>query len=905
MSGSTDSPEEPPWRASRVRYADVLRIREALDCPEPMAWILVRRGLGDPEAAREFLAADGDLGDPEAIDGVGKAADRLVEAIQRGERVAIHGDYDCDGVCSTAILAGALRARGGDVITFLPNRFTDGYGVSEATVERLADEGARVLTCVDCGTGSVEALTRAVELGLDVIVLDHHLAAGARPDRRVILANPALGRGMDALPAAAGVVFDVTRTIARRMGDDPLSPSANAGIDLAGLATVADAAPLIDGNRRLVHRALIAIRRGERIGINALCAVAGSNHRSITPRGLSFTLAPAINAAGRLGDATRALDLLLATDEDEAGALARELWQLNTERRDVERLVTVEAIAMVEAETAARQGAAITVVAGEGWHEGVVGIVASRLVEQFGRPAIVLATTDGEAKGSGRSLPGVDLHAIVGDAAALLSRWGGHAGAVGVSLATDDIAEFRMALEESAGTRRSEIARALTRTVDAVAGGPDLTLATAEALEALAPFGRGNAEPRLVIPGCGITGITRVGGGRRLWASSTSTRGSLAPRIKRAGDDGQHLKGRLSAGGVMAPAIGFGMGERAPELKAAGVDARYDAVARLEVKRWLDTVGAQVTLEALVPLPAGPGVPGGCATPCDVTCGNRLGIQALQALVQSPFAIAPVGEPSAPPVAVCDRRGEGRVLPLLVGLAGADGGVVALVTDLPRRRAALGDVLAPGRLGVEVAVIGGDRCDRGALRARLALARGGPMLALLDYRCVGDVDLPADVHVVVVDPPASDADMAALRHAGAGRYVHLAWGEDEVVNATRIAEDDLSVREVARTLWPTLTAGGGAWAWDAGLDGLLAGDGPTVRSPRAVAAALAALCEAGLLEVGEDGIRVLAPPGKADLDATPTGLRAAALRDQARMLLGRAMTVDPFPDAPRRARALS
>ncbi len=878
MSGPIDSPEEPPWRASRVRYADVLRIREALDCPEPMAWILVRRGLGDPEAAREFLAADGDLGDPEAIDGVGAAADRLVEAIQRGERVAIHGDYDCDGVCSTAILAGALRARGGDVLTFLPSRFTDGYGVSEATVERLADEGARVLTCVDCGTGSVEALTRAHELGLDVIVLDHHLAAGARPPG--ILANPALGRGMDALPAAAGVVFDVTRTIARRMDGDLLSPLADAGIDLAGLATVADAVPLIDGNRRLVHRALTAIRRGERIGINALCAVAGSNHRSITPRGLSFTLAPAINAAGRLGDATRALDLLLATDEDEAWALARELWQLNTERRDVERLVTVEAIAMVEAETAARQGAAITVVAGEGWHEGVVGIVASRLVERFGRPAIVLATADGEAKGSGRSLAGVDLHAIVGDAAGLLSRWGGHAGAVGVSLATDDIAEFRMALEESAGTRRSEIARALTRTVDAVAGGPDLTLATAEALEALAPFGRGNAEPRLVIPGCGITGITRVGGGR-------------------------HLKGRLSAGGVMAPAIGFGMGERGPELKAAGVDARYDAVARLEVERWQDTVGPRVTLEALVPLPAGPGVPGGCATPCDATCGNRFGIQALQALVQSPFAVAPVGEPSAPPVAVCDRRGEGRVLPLLVGLAGADGGVVALVADLPRRRAALGDVLAPGRLGVEVAVIGGDRCDRGALRARLALARGGPMLALLDYRGVGDVDLPADVHVVVVDPPASDADMAALRHAGAGRCVHLAWGEDEVTHVARVAEDDLSVREVARTLWPLLTAGGGAWAWDAGLDGLLAGDGPIVRSPRAVAAALAALCEAGLLEVGEDGIRVLTPQGQADLDATPTGLRAAALRDQARMLLGRAMTVDPFPDAPRRARALS
>jgi single-stranded-DNA-specific exonuclease len=270
---------------------------------------------------------------------------------------------------------------------------------------------------------------------------------------------------MDALPAAAGVVFDVVRTIA--MDDQGLLvPAPDEGIDLAGLATVADSVPLIGGNRRLVHRAIQSIRRGERPGIVALLAAAGQGHRGITPRGLSFTLAPAINAAGRLADASRALELMLCDDPREARMIAEELWALNSERRAVERRVTAEAVAIIDAETAERREVPITVVAGEGWHEGVVGIVASRLVERYGRPAIVLSQSGDEAKGSGRSLPGLDLHAIVGASSGLRARWGGHAGAVGVSLATGDIPAFRSALEEAARGRHAEIARARTPSPD-------------------------------------------------------------------------------------------------------------------------------------------------------------------------------------------------------------------------------------------------------------------------------------------------------------------------------------------------------------------------------------------------------------------------------------------------------
>jgi len=829
-----------------------------------MAWILARRGLADPGDARAFLATDGELGDPLAIDGVQAAADRLRAALARGEHVAIHGDYDCDGVCSTAIMAGALRARGGEVTTFLPNRFTDGYGVSEGTVEALADSGARVLCCVDCGTSSVQALGRATELGMDVIVLDHHLAAGARPPG--IIANPALGRGTDALPAAAGVVFDVVRAIAVH-DDHLLGPAPDAGVDLAGLATVADAVPLVQGNRRLVHRALESIRRGERPGLVALLAAAGQGHRGITPRGLSFTLAPAINATGRLAEASLALDLLLEDDPRRARDLADEIWQLNSRRREVERQVTAEAVQVIEADVDRVGDAPITVVAGEGWHEGVVGIVASRMVERFGRPAIVLSVQGDQAKGSGRSLPGLDLHAIVADAAAPLTRWGGHSGAVGVSLAADDIPAFRKALEASAAGRQREIARARTRIVDAVVAGADLTLATAEELEALAPYGRGNPEPRMVVPACAVGGVSRVG-------------------------EGRHLRARLSAGGVTVPAIGFSMGRRAADLEAAGDGVRYDAVARLEVERWQDTVGPRVSLEDLAALPAGPAVAGGCADACDIGCGLRVPPAAIPAMVATPFgAMAPEAGVESPRE-VRDRRGEGRALALICALAGADRGVAAVVSDVPRRRAALRDVLAPGRLGVEVAVLGGDRCDVEAMAARLALARGGPLLAILDYAALEQVVVPDDVHLVVVDPPVLEQQAAWLRVAAAGRFVHLAWGADEAALACAVAQADLAVRDVARALWPALAAEPGRVPWGARADALLAGDGPVARSPRAVALALAALAEAGLVQVGPGGVAVVPGAPPADLDDGAVGRRAAALRDEARVLAGRAMTID-------------
>ena len=531
------------WTARRVAFAQVRDIAEALECPEPLAWTLVRRGLSDPDAAREFMASDGPLRPPESLAGATEAAARLERALEHDERIAVHGDYDCDGVCSTAILTRALRARGGRVRTFLPSRFVEGYGVAVETIDTFIEEGVELLVCVDCGTSAEEPIARARAAGMDVIVADHHLAAGRRPD--AILVNPALGRPPDDAPAAAGVVFTIVRALAEREGSGGLAAAPDDELDLVGLATVADSVPLVGENRRLVARGLAAIREHPRTGIAALFRAAESDHRWANARTLGFTLAPAINAVGRLERPDRALDLLLSTDEDTALPLGRELWRLNSERRDIERRITEEAIAQVEASPPEQREAAALVAAGDGWHEGVVGIVASRLAERFARPAVVIAISGDEAKGSGRSVPGVDLHGLVAGADTALERWGGHEGAVGLSLPADQITAFRTELSASAEGHRAQIERSRIRTVDTVVGGSDLTLRTAEAFEGLAPFGRGNPAVRLAIPGARISDVRSVGGGR-------------------------HLQLRVHSAGAHARAVGFSQGERAVTLDPGG-----------------------------------------------------------------------------------------------------------------------------------------------------------------------------------------------------------------------------------------------------------------------------------------------------------------------------------------------
>ncbi|MFN8109451.1 MAG: single-stranded-DNA-specific exonuclease RecJ [Thermoleophilia bacterium] len=858
------------WRADRVSYAQVLALQDALDCPEPLAWALVRRGLGDPDAAREFMASDGPLDPPEDMDGVVEAAERLILAIGRGEHVAVHGDYDCDGVCSTAVLTRALRTAGATVTPFLPSRFTDGYGVRVATVERLASEGAQLLVCVDCGTTAEDALTRAAELGLDTIVCDHHLAGGARPPG--IIVNPALGRPREDLPAAVGVVFTVVRALAERLGGDLLGPNPDEELDLVALATVADQVPLIGQNRRLVARGLQAMRRTPRPGIRALCAAAGIDPRTLTARDLGFQLGPSINAAGRMRTAMEALELVLAPDETTARPIADSLWALNVERRDVEQRITQEAIAQIEASPEEIRDAPAIVAAGDGWHEGVVGIVASRLVERFERPAIVI-TRDGEvAKGSGRSLPGVDLHDLVGRADAVLTRWGGHAGAVGLQMDPADVATFRDQFIEAAHGISLAIERALVRPVDAVVGARDLTVGTAEAFEVLAPFGRGNPSVRLLMPGATAQGAGTVGAG------------------------GKHLAVRLRCGGAHARAVGFGHGHRAARIQDGD---RFDAHVSLGVERFQGFVGPRVVIERLEPVTARALAPqhgGACAPACDLACAARRGIVEVRdlALGTAPPEAWPA-PPPGPPLSVRDLRGEGAGMHRILALAGADAGVAVVCADVALRRAAIDEALHPARMGVEVAVLVSGRCAPEALLQRLSQAEGRAAMVLTDYATMATAPLPEGMHVLLLDPPEGPVDCARVRLAASGRHLHLCWADPEVAFAGDVATSRRDLRAVATAVWPALRDGR-AHAWDAGLEAILLGaDGP-VRPVAVVADALRALAELGMLEMSPDGLRTLPDAARRPMAEAPTAQRAAAELEAVREFLGRAATLDLMAD---------
>ncbi len=831
------------WRTSRVAFDDVERLRIALACPEPLAWVLVRRGLADPDEARAFLAAEGELEPPEAIPGMTEAADRLARAVRAGERIVVHGDYDCDGICSTAILVQALRGRGADVRPFLPSRFTDGYGVNIATVERLADEGCDLLVTVDCGTTAVESITLARDLGIETIVCDHHLAAGLRPP--AIIANPALGHGHDALPAAAGVTYKLTQALATRLDGAGLAPDPDSGMDLVALATVADAVPLIGENRRLVARGLAAIHADARPGIAALCAASGVSPRSVTARELGWNLAPAVNASGRMDHPMRALEVLLGDDSPATTQRAKALWDLNMERREVEQRVTAEAIEIIEASEPAVREAHALVVAGDGWHEGVVGIVASRLVERFGRPSIVVTVEDDEAKGSGRSVPGVDLHALVGSAAGRLTRWGGHAGAIGLQLARSDVAAFRGELAVAADGIATALARAQVRQVDAVVGAADLSLEVAEAMEAMQPFGTSNPEIRLVMPGAVIEQVGTVGRER------------------------QHLQMRLRAGGAVTRAVGWRQGAQHGSFNPGD---RGDAIVRLDVERWQDMVGPRVTLDALDRLAAAPAVRVQCTTPCDRTCGDR--VRWSEHEILAPPAVAGPPATAGAPAGVRDRRDSGRAVATIAQLAGADRGVVAVVADTARRRALLDEILVPSRLGVEAAILAGERCDRAGVRARMDELADGTLLGLVDHHRLPDLVVPAGVHLVLVDPPADAVAADWIAHHAAGRWVHVVWGDDERRFAQSLVEEAGDLRPYAAAIWRAI-ADGAEHPWGADLDRLLAGDGSVAWPPGIVADALRALHEIGRIRIDASGIRAVPDAPPARLEEAPTARRAA------------------------------
>jgi single-stranded-DNA-specific exonuclease len=485
------------WERQSCSEAVVARLAEALRLPQAAARVLAVRGIVDPDAAERFLAPSlAHLHDPMRLADMGAAVTRLEAALARGETIAVHGDYDVDGITSTVMLRRLLELLGGNVVHVIPERLREGYGLQPAAVERLHADGVRLLVSVDCGIRSLEAARRARQLGVDLVVTDHHEPGDALPPA-VAVVNP---RRRDCpYPdkdlSGAGVVFKLVQALCRRHGRERWLP---AFVKVAALGTLADVVPLVGENRVLARVGLDELSSGRHtVGLRALLEASRLSGRPIDSHDVAFVLAPRLNAAGRMSTPDLAARLLLLVDEtmaDEARQLAEALNGENERRQREEQAIVAEARARIEKDpdVGARD---VLVVAGEGWHRGVIGIVAAKLVETFHRPAIVLSIEGEVAYGSCRSIPAFDMLGALEQAADLLDRFGGHRQAAGLQLPAARIGELRARLQAHAETVLSPDDLRPRLWLDAGLRFAEITPPLVEALDRLAPFGVGNPRP--------------------------------------------------------------------------------------------------------------------------------------------------------------------------------------------------------------------------------------------------------------------------------------------------------------------------------------------------------------------------------------------------------------------------
>jgi single-stranded-DNA-specific exonuclease len=549
----------------------VLVLRRELGVSGALAQVLVRRGLAEPERARAFLVGEEEH-PPDAFHGIEQGVESILRHLRDGERITIHGDYDVDGICSTAVLLRALRELGGDVDSYLPDRADDGYGLHENTVRRLAARGTRLLVTVDCAITAVDEVALARELGMEVLVTDHHAprADGALPAAPIV--HPALSGYPCRDLCATAVAYKLAQAVFAAAGRD--ARELRHDLDLVALATIADVVPLLGENRTLVRRGLRALASTAKPGLRALMAVAGVDPSKANERSVAFALAPRLNAAGRMYRADAGLELILTADPLRAEQIARELDSANRERRDVETRIRFQA----EAQMSELGERAAYVLAGEGWHAGVIGIVASRMVERSARPVVMIALDGDTGRGSGRSVEAFDLLAGLTACSGHLLHYGGHRVAAGLEIERAQVAGFAAALAAHAEkTLRVEDLVAVER-VDAVVGGEELGMALAEELQGLAPFGRGNPSVSLMVAAATFTDARPMG-------------------------EGRHVRFTVAAGGASARAVAFGNGGRLPVKEGMPVQATFT----LEVNEWNGVSEPRLVLrqaQAAVELPA-------------------------------------------------------------------------------------------------------------------------------------------------------------------------------------------------------------------------------------------------------------------------------------------------------------
>lgn len=500
------------WEVRPLDKERAAAFAQTYGVPFFLAMLMNIRGLDDAAHLREFLGEGEPLSDPFLLKDMDKAAARITRAVDNMEKIAVYGDYDADGVTSTAMLYSYLETRGADVIFYIPQREGEGYGMNMGAVEYLKEQGVSLIVTVDNGISSVQEVARANELGIDVVVTDHHRPQEILPDAVAVVDAY---RPDDTSPykhfSGVGIAFKLLMALEDGAGD--VEDLLEAYSDLAAIGTIGDIVPLTGENRTLIRAGLERLSQSDRPGVQALLENAGIAGKALTSTNVAFTLVPRINATGRMGAPERAVRLLISGYEEEAEVLSEEICADNEERRRVEAEIAEAAFADIEAKGYMKDR--VVVVDGENWHHGVIGIVASRVTERCGKPCMIISRGETEAKGSGRSIEGFSLFEAICACGDLLLKFGGHPMAAGITLKPENIEAFRKRINQYAAEHFPQMPTQ-TVTLDCKLNPAALSVSMAQSLTQLEPFGNGNPQPVFGLFNMELSNVTPVGGGGHL-----------------------------------------------------------------------------------------------------------------------------------------------------------------------------------------------------------------------------------------------------------------------------------------------------------------------------------------------------------------------------------------------------
>jgi single-stranded-DNA-specific exonuclease len=555
------------WIVRSSNNEKITQLVDEIHVTPLVASLLVNRGLDNPEEARAFLFNEKqEFHDPYLLNDMDKAVIRIKKAVDAKEAILIFGDYDADGVTSTTVMMKTLQELGANVQFYIPNRFTEGYGPNEGAFRYAHEIGIALIITVDTGIAAIHEASVAKELGIDLIITDHHEPGPELPDAFAIV-HPKLGEGSYPFAhlAGVGVAFKLAHAL---LGEAPehLLP-------FVAIGTIADLVPLKDENRLIVQKGLILLRETENVGLHALLKLAGVDQSSINEETVGFSLAPRINAAGRLDSADPAVYLLLEEDATRAEALAEDIEQLNKDRKELVNTISEEAIRMVEQSFPTKENSCL-VIGKEGWNPGVIGIVASRLVEKFYRPTIVLSFDQekGIAKGSARSIPGFDLFKNLSTCRDLLPHFGGHTMAAGMTLNITDVDELRQRLNQLAQEQLNEEDLIPITHIDTEISLQDIHIEAIEEMNKLAPYGMDNPKPKVLIKEVNIESIRKIG------------------------SEQNHLKLILEHNGTSLDGVGFGLGSVCDHISPV---SKVSVIGELSINEWNNRKKPQIFLQDL------------------------------------------------------------------------------------------------------------------------------------------------------------------------------------------------------------------------------------------------------------------------------------------------------------------